>query len=58
MSLVCLYIKYFQFPKGSRFPMYIKLCEFSILILLKFSLKLIHKKAIGLRRIKSLDTRM
>ena len=34
----------------------IMLCEFLIFMLLKFSLKLIHKKAKGPRRIKSLDT--
>ena len=38
--------------------MYIRLCEFSILMLLNFSLKLIHKKAKGPRGEKSLDTGM
>ena len=38
--------------------MYIKLCEFPVLMLLKFSLKLIHKKAKVPRRVKSLDAEM
>jgi len=49
-----VYVVYIQFG----FPVYIILCEFLIFMLLKFSLKLIHKKAKGLRREKSSDAGM
>ena len=47
-----VYVTYIQFG----FPMNIMLFEFLIFIL--FSLKLIHKKAKGPRRVKSLDVGM
>ena len=49
-----VYVMYIQFG----FPIYIRLCEFPILMLLKFSLKLINKKAKGPRQAKSLDAGM
>jgi len=52
VDVIC--VVYIQFG----FPMYIMLCEFLIFMLLKFSLKLIHKKAKGPRRTKSLDAGM
>ena len=47
-----VYVMYIQFG----FSMYIMLYEF--LIFMFFSFKLIHKKAKGLRRVKSLDMGM
>jgi len=49
-----IYVVYIQF----EFPVYIILYEFLIFMLLKFSLKLIHKKTKSPRREKSMDVGM